>query len=198
MAEAGRFHHEAAGAIKDRPEAERAEAHEQLGPPFVHVWVASLRSLAATKGLAPEHVLTVKTYWEGQRGEELASAIGGARAALSGRSRAGRSMARKGGRASCSASVRLLSHSSQHWKQRCCCRKESGGTARPLEDPLEREASKLLAQMQGEVERLARILEVVSQRMADLLRPGVLEPSFVYGFLMKKGGQQVTEAKTKA
>ena len=40
MAEAGRFYHEAAGAIKDRPEAERAEAHEQLGPPFVHVWVA--------------------------------------------------------------------------------------------------------------------------------------------------------------
>ena len=40
MAEAGRFYHEAAGAIKDRPEADRAEAHEQLGPPFVHVWVA--------------------------------------------------------------------------------------------------------------------------------------------------------------
>ena len=47
-AEAGRFHREA-GAIKDEPEAERAEAHEQLGPPFVHVWVAFLRSLAATK-----------------------------------------------------------------------------------------------------------------------------------------------------
>ena len=46
MAEAGRFYHEAAGAIKDRPEAERAEAHEQLGPPFVHVWVAFLRSVA--------------------------------------------------------------------------------------------------------------------------------------------------------
>ena len=27
------------------------------------VWVAFLRSLAATKGLAPEHVSTVKTYW---------------------------------------------------------------------------------------------------------------------------------------
>ena len=27
--------------------------------------VAFLRSLAATKGLAPEHVSTVKTYWEG-------------------------------------------------------------------------------------------------------------------------------------
>ena len=40
MAEAGRFYHEAGGAIKDRPDADRAEAHEQLGPPFVHVWVA--------------------------------------------------------------------------------------------------------------------------------------------------------------
>ena len=66
MAEPGRFYYEAAGAAnKDRPEAERAEAHEELGPPFVHVWVAFLRSLAATKGLAPEHVATVKTYWEG-------------------------------------------------------------------------------------------------------------------------------------
>ena len=50
VAEAGRFYHDAAGANKDKPEAERAEAHEQLGPPFVHVWVAFLRSLAATKG----------------------------------------------------------------------------------------------------------------------------------------------------
>ena len=65
MAEAGRFYREAAGAIKDGLEAERAESHEQLGPPFVHVWVAFLRSLAATKGLVPEHVATVKTYWEG-------------------------------------------------------------------------------------------------------------------------------------
>ena len=50
MAEAGRFYHEAAGAIKDRPETERAEAHEQLGPPFVHVWVAFLRSLTQRRG----------------------------------------------------------------------------------------------------------------------------------------------------
>ena len=35
--EAGRFYHETAGNIKDRPKAQRAEAHEQLGPPFVHV-----------------------------------------------------------------------------------------------------------------------------------------------------------------
>ena len=61
MAEAGRFCHEAGGAIKDKLEAERAEA----GPPFVHVWVVFVRSLAATKGFGPEHVTTVKTHWEG-------------------------------------------------------------------------------------------------------------------------------------
>ena len=31
-AEAGRLYHESAGAIKNKPEAERAEAQEQLGP----------------------------------------------------------------------------------------------------------------------------------------------------------------------
>ena len=55
-AEAGRLYHEAAGVIKNKPEAERAEAHEQLGPPCVQVWVAFLRSLAATKGLARTRV----------------------------------------------------------------------------------------------------------------------------------------------
>ena len=64
VAEAGRRHQEAAGAIKNKPEAERAEAHEQLGPPFVYVWVAFLCNLAATKGLTAEDVLMVKTCWE--------------------------------------------------------------------------------------------------------------------------------------
>ena len=72
-AEAGRLYHESAGAIKSKPEAERADAQEQLGPPYVHVWVAFLRSLAATRGL--------ESYWEGQR-EERTSAAGGARTAL--------------------------------------------------------------------------------------------------------------------
>ena len=53
-----------AGANKNKPEAERADAQEQLGPPYVHVWVAFLRSLAATRGLAPEHVAVLKSYWE--------------------------------------------------------------------------------------------------------------------------------------
>ena len=50
----------------------------------------------------------------------------------------------------------------------------------------------------GEVERLARRLEAVSQRMADLLRLGVLDPSLAYAFFMRKGGQESKTAKTKA
>ena len=47
-------------AIKNKPEAERADAQEQLGPPYVRV----LRSLAGTRGLAPEHVAVLKSYRE--------------------------------------------------------------------------------------------------------------------------------------
>ena len=64
MAEAGRLYHDSAGAIKNKPEAERADAEEQLGPPFVYVWVAFLRSLAATKELGTEHVAVLRQYWE--------------------------------------------------------------------------------------------------------------------------------------
>ena len=64
MAEAGRIYHEFAGAIKSKPEAQRADAQEQLGLPYVHEWVAFLCSLAATRELAPEHVAVLKSYWE--------------------------------------------------------------------------------------------------------------------------------------
>ena len=64
MAEAGRLYHDSAGAIKNKPEAERADAQEQLGPPFVYVWVAFLRSLASTKELGAEHVAVLRQYWE--------------------------------------------------------------------------------------------------------------------------------------
>ena len=47
MAEAGRLYHDSAGAIKNKPEAERADAQEQLGPPFVYVWVADPRHVDA-------------------------------------------------------------------------------------------------------------------------------------------------------
>ena len=49
-----------------------------------------------------------------------------------------------------------------------------------------------------EIERLPRRVEQHSQRMAELLRGGVLEPSLVYAFLMTKGGQRIPQAKSKA
>ena len=49
-----------------------------------------------------------------------------------------------------------------------------------------------------EKERLARRVEQHSQRMAELLRRGVLEPSLAYAFLMTKGGQRIPQAKSKA
>ena len=64
MAQAGRLYQNSAGAIKNKPEAERADAQEQLGPPFVYVWVAFLRSLASTKELGAEHVAVLRQYWE--------------------------------------------------------------------------------------------------------------------------------------
>ena len=104
------------------------------------------------------------------------------------------SLRRKGGCASCSASMWLLSHLSQHWKQRCCCRRNQEAKLRTLRaTSIEAPGTDV-----GEVERLARRLEAVSQRMADLLRRAVLEPSLAYALLMKKGGQQAPAAKTKA
>ena len=49
-----------------------------------------------------------------------------------------------------------------------------------------------------EIERLARRVEQHSQRMAELLRRGVLESSLAYAFLMTKGGQRIPQAKSKA
>ena len=49
-----------------------------------------------------------------------------------------------------------------------------------------------------EIERLARRVEQHSQRMAELLRRGVLEPSLAYAFLMTKGGQRIPQAKSMA
>ena len=49
-----------------------------------------------------------------------------------------------------------------------------------------------------EIERLARRVEQHSQRMAELLRRGVLEPSLACAFLMTKGGQRIPQAKSKA
>ena len=76
MAEAGRLCHDSAGAIKNKPEVERSDAQEQLGPPFVYVWVAFLRSLASTKELGAEHVAVLRQYWENSVLKSGASAVG--------------------------------------------------------------------------------------------------------------------------
>ena len=49
-----------------------------------------------------------------------------------------------------------------------------------------------------EIERLARRVEQHSQRMAELLCRGVLEPSLAYAILMTKGGQRIPQTKSKA
>ena len=172
MAEAGRFYHEAAGAIKDRPEAERAEAHEQLGPPFVHVWVACAawrrRRSGARARVDCENVLG------GQRGEELASATGGALAAL-----AGEAVQEDRGQGRVDAH-RVLPRSGYSptrdstGSSAVVAEGESGSTAPSRLDP-SREKHRSPGTDAGEVERLGRRLEAVSQRMADLLRRGVLE-----------------------
>ena len=173
----------------------KPDAQEQLGPPYVHVWVAFLRSLAATRGLAPEHVAVLKSYWESH--------------------------------VVTSAPVQLAAHV-RHCRAKPCKKIEGKeGWTRivfcldrvtlPLEGaleaalhlqkgvrkhgpaprgPLEREAAPNTHAR--EVERLAHRVDQYSQRMAELLRRGVLEPSMVYAFLMTKGGQQVPQPKSKA
>ena len=155
MAEAGRLYHDSAGAIKNKPEAERADAQEQLGPSFVYVWVAFLRSLASTKELGAEHVAVLGE----QRVEERTSAVGIARSVLHAeRSRAGKSRARKGGRALCSAWTRSPSPSREHWRQHCGCR--NGEEIRPrAKRPPRTRSSEAPDTDAREIERLARRVE---------------------------------------
>ena len=81
----------------------------------------------------------------GQRGEKLASAISGARAALPGE-------AVLEGRGKGRVDAHRVLPRSGYFPTRAleaARRRESGSTARPREAPLEREASKLLAQIRG-------------------------------------------------
>ena len=99
----------------------RADSQEQLGPPFVHGWVAFLRSLAATKELGTEHVAVLRQYWESNvlksAPVQLAAHVRAAER------RAGKSRARNGGPSSRSAWTRPLSPSRERWRQHCGCRK---------------------------------------------------------------------------
>ena len=182
--------------------AERAEAHEQLGPPYVHVWVAFLRSLAATKGLAAEHVATVKAYWK-------SNVVKSAPVQLAAHVR------------HCRAKPCKKIEGKEGWTRIVFCldpvtlppplppsrgsagsstaAAERGEEARPRPTRPTRARSIEAADTDaGEMERLARRLELHSQRMAELLRSGVLEPSLAFAILMKKGGQQVPQPTSKA
>ena len=149
MAEAGRLYHDSAGAIKNKPEAERADAQEQLGPPFVYVWVAFLRSLASTKELGAEHVAVLRQYWREQRVEERASAVGIPRPVL-------QSEAVQESRGQGRVDAHRVLPGPDHLPSRgsaggSIAAAERGEEIRPprQEAPLEREAARLLTQMRG-------------------------------------------------
>ena len=195
MAEAGRLYHDSAGAIKNKPEAERADAQEQLGPSFVYVWVAFLRSLASTKELGAEHVAVLRQYREN-------SVLKSAPVQLVSHVRYCRAVQESGGQG------RVDAHCVLPGPDNLPTRGSTGGSTAAAERgdeirprakrPPRTRSSEALDADAREIERLARRVEQHSQRMAELLRRGVLEPSLAYAFLMKKGGQQIPQAKSKA
>ena len=96
------------------PKQSAQDAQEQLGPRYVHVWVAFLRSLAATRGLAPEHVAVLKSYWESNVVKSAPVQLAAPRTALSSEA--------------VQESIflprpRSPSPSRERWKQHCSCRK---------------------------------------------------------------------------
>ena len=197
MAGAGRLYHDSAGAIKNKPEAERADAQEQLGPPFVYVWVAFLRSLASTKELGAEHVAVLKTVLGEQRVEERTSAVGIARSVL-------QSEAVQESRGQGRVDAHCVLPGPDHPPPRgstggSIAAAERGEEIRPrAKRPPRARSSEAPDADAREIERLARRVAQHSQRMAELLRRGVLEPSLAYAFLMTKGGQRIPQAKSKA
>ena len=91
----------------------------------------------------------------------------------------------------------ITSPSREHWRHHCGCRK--GEEIRPrAKRPPRTRSSEAPDTDARERERLARRVEQHSQRMAELLRRGVLEPSLAYAFLMTKGGQRIPQVKSKA
>ena len=170
-AEAGRIYHESAGAIKSKPEAERADAQEQLGPPYVHVWVAFLRSLAATRELAPEHVAVLKSYWE-------SNVVKSAPVQLAAHVR------------HCRAKPCQKIDDKEGWTRVVFCLDRGEEVRpRPKRHPCARRVVAPHTDAR-EVECLAHRVEQCSLGVAGLFRRGVLEPSMVYAFLMTKGGPQ--------
>ena len=192
MAEAGRIYHESAGAIKSMPEAERADAQEQLGPP-VRACVGGVPAQSGgDEGGGTRTRGGVEVVLGEQRGVERTIAIGGACTALSseavqehrgqGRLDAYRVLPGPGNspsRGSAGSSAAAAERGEEVQPR----------TKRP---PRARSIEASLTDAR-EVERLAHRVEQYSLHMAGLLRRGVLEPSMVYAFPKKKGGQQVPQ-----
>ena len=121
MAEAGRLYHDSAGA-RTSPKQSARDAQEQLGPPFVYVWVAFLRSLAATKESGAEHVAVLRQYSESSvlksAPVQLASHVRYCRA------KPCRKVEGKEGWTRIVFCLDLVtSPSREHWRQHCGCRK---------------------------------------------------------------------------
>ena len=196
VAEAGRLYHDSAGAIKNKPEAERADAQEQLGHPSVYVWVAFQRSLASTKELGAEHVAVLRQYWENSvlksAPVKLVSHVRYCRAKPCRKVEGKESWTRI---VFCLDPITLLLEGAL----KAALRLQKGVRIRHRAKRLPRTRSSEAPDADArKLERLACRVEQHSQRMAELLRRGVLEQSLAYAFLMTKGGQRVPQAKSKA
>ena len=176
---------------------ERADAQEQLGPPFVYVWVAFLRSLASTKELGAEHVAVLKQYWENtvlkSAPVQMVSHVRYCRA------KPCRKVEGKEGWTRIVFCLDPITLPLEGALEAAIAAAERGEEIRPRAKrrPRTRSGEAPDADARG-IERLARRVEQHSQRMAELLRRGVLEPSLAYAFLMTKGGQRIPQAKSKA
>ena len=148
MAEAGRLYHDSAGAIKNKPEAERADAQEQLGPPF-RVRVGSVPAqLGRDEGVGSRTRGSSEAVLGEQRVEERTSAVGIARSVL--QSEAVQE-SRGQGRVDAHCVLPRPDHPPLRGSAGAALRLQKGvrkyGPA--PRGPLEREAARLLTQMRG-------------------------------------------------
>ena len=174
------------------PEAERADAQEQLGPPG-----SVPAQLGLDEGVGSRTRGSSETVLGEQRVEERASAVGIPRPVL-------QSEAVQESRGQGRVDAHRVLPGPDHLPPRgsaggSIAAAERGEEIRPrAKRPPRTRSGEALDADAREIERLARRVEQHSQRMAELLRRGVLEPSLAYAFLMTKGGQRIPQAKSKA
>ena len=109
---------------KNKPEAERADAQVATRSPFRLCVGSSVPAQPGLdEGVGSRTRGSSETVLGEQRVEERASAAGIARPVLQSEAVQESRVARKGGRASCSAWTRSPSHSRERWRQLCGCRK---------------------------------------------------------------------------